>query len=86
MIASPHGAVNAKIRGLLPDFFAVASAHDLEGIVAKPATGRYHADGTSTSWVKIKNPRCTQATGRHELFDRRTTTLSHKRAPVLRLS
>jgi hypothetical protein len=34
------------------DFFEVACAHDLEGIVAKLAGGRYHADGTSTNWVE----------------------------------
>jgi bifunctional non-homologous end joining protein LigD len=38
------------------NFFGVACAHDLEGIVAKPANGRYHRDGTSTNWIKIKNP------------------------------
>ena len=32
------------------DFFEVACAHDLEGIVGKLASGRYHADGTSTNW------------------------------------
>jgi ATP-dependent DNA ligase len=32
------------------DFFEVACAHDLEGVVAKLASGRYHADGTSTNW------------------------------------
>jgi ATP-dependent DNA ligase len=51
--------------------FAVACAHDLEGIVAKPANGRYHSDGTITNWVNIKNRNYTHATGRHELFDRR---------------
>jgi bifunctional non-homologous end joining protein LigD len=38
------------------DFFEVACAYDLEGIVGKLASGRYHADGTSTNWCKIKNP------------------------------
>jgi hypothetical protein len=51
------------------DFFEVACAHDLEGIVAKPANGRYHSDGTNTNWVKIKNPSYTQMTARHELFE-----------------
>jgi hypothetical protein len=31
------------------DFFEVACAPDLEGIVGKLASGRYHADGTSTN-------------------------------------
>jgi bifunctional non-homologous end joining protein LigD len=45
---------HVKARGR--DFFQVAPAHDLEGIVAKPANGRHHSDGTSTNWIKIKNP------------------------------
>jgi ATP-dependent DNA ligase len=65
------------------DFFDVACAHDLEGIVAKLADGRYHADGTSTSWCKIKNPAYTQMTARHELFERRTG--SRKRRLMLRV-
>jgi ATP-dependent DNA ligase len=54
------------------DFLEVACAHDLEGIVGKLASGRYHVDGTSTNWIKIRNPGCTQMTARHELFERRT--------------
>ena len=46
----------------------MACAHDLEGIVAKPANGRYHSNGTSTNWIKIKNPGYTQMTARRELF------------------
>jgi ATP-dependent DNA ligase len=61
----------------------VACAHDLEGIVGKLASGRYHADGTSTNWFKIKNPAYTQMTARHELFERRTG--SRKRRPLLRV-
>jgi ATP-dependent DNA ligase len=38
------------------DFFKVACAHDLEGMVGKLASGRYHADGTSTNWIKIGIP------------------------------
>ena len=56
---------------------------DLEGGVAKLASGRYHADGTSTSWFKIKNPAYTQMTVRHRLFDR---SGSHKRRPMLRVT
>jgi ATP-dependent DNA ligase len=62
------------------DFFAVACAHDLEGVVAKLAHGRYHADGRSTSWLKIKNPGYTQATGRHDLFESRTSARRRPRA------
>jgi ATP-dependent DNA ligase len=65
------------------DFFKVACTHDLEGIVGKLASGQYHAGGTSTNWVKMKNPAYTQMTARHELFDR---SGSHKRRPMLRLS
>jgi len=52
-----------KARG--EDFFKVACAHDLEGIAGKLASGRYHADGTSTNWFKIKNAGFTQMTARH---------------------
>ncbi len=65
------------------DFFQVACAHDLEGIVGKLANGRYHADGTSTNWIKIKNPGYTQMTARHELLEHRTG--SRKRRPMLRV-
>jgi bifunctional non-homologous end joining protein LigD len=71
------------VKGRGRDFFEVACAHDLEGIVGKLARGRYHADGTSTSWFKIKNPAYTQMTVRHELFERRTG--SRKRRPMLRV-
>jgi ATP-dependent DNA ligase len=62
----------------------VACAHDLEGIVAKPAHGRYQSDGTSTNWIKIKNPSYTQITTRHELFEPRMGR--RKRASMLRLA
>ena len=62
----------------------MACAHDLEGIVAKPANGRYHSNGTSTNWIKIKNPWYTQMTARRELFERHRTK-RRKRAPVLRV-
>ena len=41
--------------------------------MGKLANGRYHADGTSTNWIKIKNPAYTQMTARHELFELRTS-------------
>jgi ATP-dependent DNA ligase len=83
MIASPHGRVNAIIRGPLPDFFEVACAHDLEGIVGKLAGGRYHADGTSTNWCKIKNRGYTQMTARHERFEsRRGEKLTRRKVPL----
>jgi hypothetical protein len=65
------------------DFFQVACAHDLEGVVAKPSNGRYHRDGTST-WLKIKNPAYTQMTARHDLFQSRTgATLTRGKVPLL---
>src|SRR5215204_2722742 len=65
------------------DFFEVACAHGLEGIVGKLASGRYHADGTSTNWFKVKNPGYMHMTARHELFERRAG--SRVRRPMLRV-
>jgi bifunctional non-homologous end joining protein LigD len=62
-------------------FFAVACAHDIEGIVAKPANGWYHSHGTSTNWLKIKTPSYTQMTTRHKPFERR----AKRRKPSLLL-
>jgi hypothetical protein len=76
-VRGPHHVARERI-------FQVACAHDLEGIVAKPSNGRYHADGRSTNWIKIKNAGYTQMTGRHELFDRHPVTRA-KRGPVLRV-
>jgi ATP-dependent DNA ligase len=61
----------------------IACAHDIEGIVGKLASGRYHTDGTRTNWFKIKNPAYTQMTARHEVFERRTGW--RKRRPLLRV-
>jgi bifunctional non-homologous end joining protein LigD len=49
--------------------FEAVCAQDLEGIVAKLATGRYTPD--ETTWVKIKNPTYSQAEGRADFFDGR---------------
>lgn len=49
--------------------FRAVCQRDLEGIVAKQATGLYSPE--ETSWVKIKNPKYSQWTGRRELFDQR---------------
>jgi bifunctional non-homologous end joining protein LigD len=51
------------------DLFRAICERDLEGIVAKRKDGLYTPE--ETSWVKIKNPRYSQAAGRHELFERR---------------
>jgi ATP-dependent DNA ligase len=63
------------------DLYALACAHDTEGIVGKWAAGRYSVDGTTTSWLKIKNPAYTQAIGRHELFEGRRSTGSGRSSP-----
>jgi len=49
--------------------FNAVCEHDLEGMVAKLARGRY--DLTAPTWVKIKNPNYSQREGRHELFEQR---------------
>jgi len=43
-------------------------ARDLEGIVAKQASGLYTP--AETSWVKVKNPGYSQNEGRRELFQK----------------
>jgi bifunctional non-homologous end joining protein LigD len=48
--------------------FAEVCRVDAEGIVGKWAGGAYFVDGTTTSWVKVKNPDYTQVVGRHDLF------------------
>jgi hypothetical protein len=35
------------------------------------AKGTYYVDGSTTSWLKVKNASYTQAVGRHELFEGR---------------
>ena len=51
------------------DLFRVICEQDMEGVVAKQATGRYTPD--ATSWVKIKNRQYSQAVGRADFFNRR---------------
>ncbi len=53
------------------DFFQLACAHDLEGIVAKHRYSLYLTDGYETSWIKLKNRAYSQMFGRDELFKRR---------------
>jgi hypothetical protein len=53
------------------DLFRLVCQKDAEGIVAKWARGRYRPDGATTSWLKVKNPRYSQAEGRHEFFEGR---------------
>ena len=46
--------------------FEAAWSEDLEGIVAKLASGRYEPE--ATTWVKIKNRSYSQADGRDDFF------------------
>jgi bifunctional non-homologous end joining protein LigD len=67
------------------DLFTTVCRSDLEGMVAKWGAGRYHTDGRTTSWLKIKNPDYTQIAGRHELFEHRRDKPQHRsRSRVLR--
>jgi ATP-dependent DNA ligase len=51
-------------------FFAKVCELDLEGIVAKRKDSLYRAaEKPSPYWIKIKNPRYSQAEGRNELFN-----------------
>jgi bifunctional non-homologous end joining protein LigD len=50
-------------------FFEEVCALDLEGIIAKRKNGIYREG--RTDWLKIKNPKYTQAEGRHELLRRK---------------
>lgn len=67
--------------------YHAACERDLEGIVGKWAKGRYHTDGVQTSWIKMKNPNYSHATGRRELFERwrddRQSRRQGLRSPVL---
>jgi len=55
------------------ELFQAACKQDLEGIVAKLATGRYEPE--ATTWVKIKNRNYSQAEGRADFFDSRRINL-----------
>ena len=55
------------VAGRGVELFDEACSHDLEGVVAKLATGRY--EPTATTWVKIKNRAYSQAEGRADFFD-----------------
>ena len=48
------------------ELFQAACASDLEGVVAKLASGRYEPE--ATTWVKIKNRAYSQAEGRADFF------------------
>jgi len=65
------------IPGRGRDFFKVACAHDLEGVVAKWRGGTYQT-GTKTSWLKIRNPHYSQWDGRRDLFDARSDNATRR--------
>ncbi len=50
-------------------FFDEICARDLEGVVAKRKLSIYKSN--STGWLKVKNPKYSQAVGRHDLFNAR---------------
>ncbi len=50
-------------------FFEEICARDLEGVVAKRKLSIYKSN--STGWLKVKNPKYSQAVGRHDLFKAR---------------
>ena len=60
-------AQHIETQGLA--FFEEICQRDLEGIVAKRRRSVYKNNGTG--WLKIKNPKYSQAVGRHDLFGRR---------------
>jgi len=57
-------AQHIDTRGVL--LFEAICAKDLEGIVAKRKNGIYRNNGKE--WVKIKNPKYSQAEGRQNLL------------------
>ena len=54
---------------ILTEFFRLTCDRDLEGIVAKKKWGSY-----GEAWFKIRNPKCSQYEGRHDLFKKVAVT------------
>src|SRR3954469_255077 len=83
----PRPEVNARLlyqdhidgRGIA--LFDAVRENDLEGVVAKWKYGRYHSDGNTTSWFKIRNADYSQIEGRREVFDARRSAWSRSRSP-----
>jgi len=60
----------ALVRNKKEKFFEKVCDLDLQGIVAKRKTAAYRAtDKPSPYYIKIKNPKYSQAEGRQELFN-----------------
>jgi bifunctional non-homologous end joining protein LigD len=82
-----HARVESRIRlveGIAEhgiDFFHVACKQDLDGVVAKSKDGTY-TSGPRTSWLKVRNPNCSQWENRRELFEaRRDNAQCGRRSP-----
>ena len=65
-------------RGI--DLFREVCQRDLEGIVAKWRFGRYHDDGITTTWFKVKNLQYSQGIDRADLFPPRCSMTAPSRA------
>jgi len=68
--------------------FDAIRGQDLEGVVAKWKRGRYHTDGQTTSWLKVRNPMYSQMEHRRDVFAARRSvwTRSRRRRLCSRLS
>jgi bifunctional non-homologous end joining protein LigD len=71
-----HDHLDGRGRAL----FDAVRRQDLEGIVAKWKRGRYHSDGQTTSWLKIRNPDYSQIDGRHDVFAARRSVWGRSRS------
>jgi bifunctional non-homologous end joining protein LigD len=60
--------------------FDAVRGKDLEGVVAKWKHGRYHTDGQTTSWFKIRNLDYSQIEGRRDVFEARRSAWSRSRS------
>ena len=83
-VPNARSIADSRLSSTHPGAVSLRGLHTTSrALWARLAVGRYHADGTSTNWCKIKNPAYTQMTARHELFERRTGL--RKRRPMLRV-
>ena len=84
----PHASTRLRyvddVRARGSELFRAVCAADAEGVVGKWVSGTYHTDGTTTSWVKVKNRGYSQMEGRHELFAERGAART-RRTPTYRL-
>ena len=60
--------------------FAAVCQRDLEGVVSKWKRGRYHSDGQTTSWLKIRNPEYSQVARRSGVALQQAATPRHPTA------